>query len=151
MVALKVELPFLCVNSHSGVVAHSLMRSAGCVEEAGLAAVGVAYEHGAYLFAFLAGDTVEYVLTSVSHHGLRSRVGGFPLHGLLLADHLNEVGLGSAQAHLIVHYFIFDRVMEWGVEFHFHALSLDESHLYDSFAETAVSHDSHDDTGLSCL
>ena len=126
------------------------MSAAGHVEKARLAAVGVAHEDGIYLLALLPRHTVEDVLTAVCHHSLEGGVSCFPLFGFLLTHHLYEVCLCLAQAHLIVHYLICHRVAQRSVEHHLHCLPLDESHLDDSLAKTAVAHDAHDDARLAC-
>ena len=44
------------------------------------------------------------------------------------------VSFAVAELHLIAHYLVFHRVLEWGVQEHIYLLPLDESHLDDSLA-----------------
>ena len=83
---------------------------------------------------------MDDVLAGVGRDAWLFRVLRRPLLGLLLVDDLHQFGFGTTEAHLVVHDFIFHGVVQGGIEEDFHALSLDESHLDNALAESAVSH-----------
>ncbi len=75
----------------------------------------------------------------------------FKLMGFLERDDLNLGGLAMAEAHLITHDAILDRVLERGVEQHVDFLTFDEAHLDDALAKATMTINLYNNTLLSCL
>jgi len=73
------------------------------------------------------------------------------LHGacLLLAHHFDHLGLLASQRDFVAENLVFDRVLEGCVQDDLHGLSLDEAHLDDALAESAVAQHLHDDALLA--
>ena len=71
--------------------------------------------------------------------------------GFLLRQDVNHLSLLAAQTHLIAHQLVLHRVLQRSIQQHFHRLTLDESHFYDTLAESAVTLYLHDDSTLTRL
>ena len=69
---------------------------------------------------------------------------------LLGGDNLYHVGLLVAERHLITHNLVFHGVLQWGVEQHLHHLTLDESHLDNTLAESTMSEHLYDNSFFTC-
>ena len=65
------------------------------------------------------------------------------LPGFLFRNHFYLTCFLSPERNFIADYFIFDGVLEGGVENNLHVLPLDESHLYKTLTETAVTVHAH--------
>ena len=155
-VAVVFGVTLLRVHGHTRVVAHPFVRPGDEVEERSLSAVGVAHQcHVDYmLLAQCCVFQQAFAHGTVVGHGVRQllllAVGLFRplLHvsRLLGCHHLYLFGFTVAQRNLISHDFVFHGILQRCVEQHLHGLALDESHLDDALAETAVSRHFHDDT-----
>ena len=55
------------------------------------------------------------------------------------------------QTHLVAHQLVFDGVLQRGIQQHFYLLALDEAHLDDALAESAVAQHLHDDALFASL
>lgn len=73
------------------------------------------------------------------------------LLGLLLGHYLYHGSLRMTEADFITHHTVFHRVFERGFFQDFHFLTLDESHLNNTLAETAMTHDFHNDATLAVM
>ena len=144
----------LGVNGHAGVVAHALVGTASHVEDARLAAVGIAHQHHLQLVAHGLDKLEDIALTANGEWGwslvllyslFRGRGDPFCIH------HLYQLRLRTAQTDFIVHHLVFHRVVERSIEQHLYGLALDKAHLHDALAETAVAHHLHDDALFACL
>ena len=65
------------------------------------------------------------------------------LPGFLLRYHFYKTCFLSPERDFIADYFIFDRVLQGGVEDNSHFLPFDETHFYKTFTETAVTVHTH--------
>ncbi len=137
LVALELELAFLCVDRDSAVISYVLMGTGGYVEKGCLSAIGVAHEGNANAVAAFFGK-----FGNLPVQNGRERLSGMfcrdMLFGLFFADDLYLGGFFAAERYFISEYFVFDRVLEGGVENHPYGFSADETHLYQAFSETPV-------------
>ena len=158
LVSAVFELAFLGVDGHSAVVPYMLVASRSDVEKRSLAAVRVPHQGNA--------DDVPAFLCQMLHlffqHPGLLAVGGFKrglrqgsrCHHFLcfgLAYDLYLVRFLAAQTDLVADDFVFYRVFERRVQYHFHAVAFHKAHFNDSFAEASVSVHLYYDTVLSCL
>ena len=160
VVTLVGEVAFLGVHRHAAVVADVFMAAGGDVEKGGLAAVGVADEGHADDVAALLGDMGQGLVEELPVHlvgagrmleALEVLVGVERLRGLGLGHDINILRFGAPQGDLVAQHLVFDRVLQRSTEHTAHALSADEPHLYQAFAEAAVAVDAHDDAALARL
>ena len=140
LVAVHRGVCFRGVHRDARVVAHMPVGTAGEVEERRLAAVGVAYQCHVDGAALLQGCVLHVVVGVVGFYERRLyrrlEVG---LVRLFLGYHLNHFCLLPTQRHLVAHELVLHGVLQRGVEQHLYRLALDEAHLDDSLAESAVS------------
>ena len=146
MVALEVGIALLGVDGDAAVVAYALVGAAGEVEERRLAAVGIAHQRHIDVVAGGMGTVVcghGHVLRLRDAERLRT-----------VRHHLNLLYLLcllAAQAHLVAHHPVLDRVLQGCAQQHIHLLSLDKAHLNDALTEATVTFHL-DDIGLvACL
>ena len=137
LVTLVFELSFLGVDSDSAVVSYVLVGTGGYVEKGCLSAIGVAHEGNANAVAAFFGK-----FGNLPVQNGRERLSGMfcrdMLFGLFFADYLYLGGFFAAERYFISEDFVFDRVLEGGVENHPYGFSADETHLYQALAETPV-------------
>ena len=140
----------LLVDGDTAVVAHTLVGVGRDVEDAGLAAVGVAHQGHVDGLRALLGDVVHGVAVRRLQGAVVVVVHNLLL-GLSLADNLHLTGIAAPQRHLEVHDTVFYRVLQRGVEHRLHGDALDETHLYDAFAESPVTRYAHHHGALTSL
>ena len=127
-------------DGHAAVIARVLVLAADGVEERGLAAVGVADQSHRDVLAVCWPDV-----------GVGVGVGKSAGAGAELVDaggvgrHLDECGLFASERHVVVHYAVFDGVVEWSVADGGYHLASDEAHLDDALAECAPAGHADDD------
>ncbi len=136
-------MAFLGIHGYAGIVAHMLVAAGGDVEQGSLAAVGVAHQgHADVVMALLGhvgqGAVQAFIVVQVAGKGLEVLVAAEGFAGLFLRHHLNLPGLFAAERYFIADNFVFDGVLERGVEDHAHGLPLDEAHLNQALTETPV-------------
>lgn len=164
-VAAVVAVAALGADGHAAVVAHVFVAARYGVEKRGLAAVGVAHERHADRAAVARDDLVGrgavvvrarrfggwvlpgglfcrfaaamFVAVPVMRAVTVMSSGKVFVHFAVGEDD-DHVGLGTAQRDVVAHDFIFDRVFQGGVEYHFDPLPADEPHLHDTSAEASV-------------
>ena len=88
-------------------------------------------------------------LLEVGRKRLQVLVARERLAGLLLGDHLNHARLFPSEGNSVADDFVFDRIPERRVQHHPYFLTLDEAHLDEALAETAVSVHAHNDRLLT--
>ena len=142
VIALEIQMSFLGINGHTRVVAYTLVSIPCNVEQACLAAVGIAHKCHADGSAALLSHAVQ-VNTVVGSDAALCMLLLLPFTGLCFGHHLHHVGLGPTQAHLIVEQTIFHGVHKRSIEHHFHRGALYEPHLNDAFAKSAVTVNLH--------
>ena len=163
-VAAVVAVAALGADGHAAVVAHVFVAARYGVEKRGLAAVGVAHERHADRAAVARDDLVGRgavvvrarcpcgrafgdlfrrsaaampVVVPVMRAVTVMSSGKVFVH-FAVGEYDDHVGLGTAQRDVVAHDFIFDRVFQGGVEYHFDPLPADEPHLHDTSAEASV-------------
>ena len=149
-VAVDVEVAVFSVNRNARIVTDALMCIAGNVEERGFAAVRIADENDAQLFAFLLGNMMNevYVLSRQAWQiGLRFA----PCLSFFLCDAFHHSCLGTTQADLVVHQFVFHGIVERSIQHSFDGCALDEAHLYNAFPESSVSVNLNDYATFACV
>ena len=137
LVSLMLEVSLLGIHGHAAVVTHVLVR-AGCnIEKRGLAAIRVAYQGDAYVVAALFGQFDDFPVENGGERLARMLRGDVRL-SFFFADDLDFGGLLAAERDFVTKYFVFDRVLERGVQHHPHGLAADEAHLYEALAEASM-------------
>ena len=151
-----LESPFLGVHRHAAVVAHVLVAAGSDVEQGRLAAVRVAHQGDADHVVALGGDVLHRLFEVVLlpggveiHVEILMLVDLFPR--LLFTDDFDARGFLAAERHLIPQDLVLDRILQRGVEHDADGLALDETHLDQALAETAVTGHFGDHGALSCL
>ena len=114
-----------------------LVGTGGYVEKGCLSAIGVAHEGDAQAVAALFGKFGDFPVQN-GREGFSGVFGGYMQLGFFFADHLYLRCLFAAKRYLIPEYFVFDRILERGVENHPYGFAADEPHLYQALAETPV-------------
>ena len=149
-VAAVGEGAHLLVHGHATVVAYALMGVRSDIEDAGLAAVRVPHQRHIDGAAPMLGNVV-YGITVGSVEGLVVVVMGNLALGLRLADHLHLLRIAPSQRHLEIHDPVFDGVVQRRVEHSLDHHPIDEAHLDDTLAESAVARHTHHHTPCTRL
>ena len=135
-----LEPAFLGIHRHAAVVAHVLV-GAGCdVEKRCFAAVGIAHQGHPDIATALLREFGNLAVED-GREGLAGMFGGDVRFCFFFADDFYLGCLLAAEGHFIAKYFIFDRVLERGVQDYAYRLAADETHFYQALAETSMARD----------
>ena len=157
VVAGVAETSFLGVHCHPAVVAHMLMAARGDVEKGSLAAVGIADKgHPYFVLPFVCEfrhlpvqEGLFFIVAGIQD--FRRMLGGYMLLDFIFAQDLYALRLFPPERHPVSEHFIFDRVLQWGVEDDPHLLAAYESHLDQAFTKTPVPRNPYYRRALSCF
>ena len=154
IVVLEMEFSFLGVYRDAGIIAHVLMGARCNVEQGSFSTVGVSHQgYADVVVPFLGhmgqGFFQPLRLFEVCGQRLQVLVAHQGLAGLLFGNDLNLAGFFPPQGYLVADDFVFNGILERCVQHHPYFLTLDEAHLDEALAETAVSMDADNDRFLT--
>ena len=107
------------------------------IEQTGLSAVGITHKCYENILALRFCYCMTEV-TIISHNAWSSCLLLVPLFCFLLSYNLHHISFSTTQTHLIVHHFVFHRILQRSVQHHLYLSTLDEPHLNDAFPESSV-------------
>ena len=150
-VATKLEGAHLLVDGDAAVVAHPFMGMCRNIEDAGLAAVGVAHQRHVDGLASQFSQPFGHRTVVGRKSGLVGGVVCQPFLGFLFAHNLHMRCVVATEAHLEVHHSVFDRVFEGRIQHSFHFHTTDKAHFDDAFAESTIAVHLDNNALFSCL
>ena len=132
------------------------VAAGGDVEQGRFAAVGVAHQRNADVVVPLLrhvgqGSVQALIVFQIPRKGLKMLIGPESLPGFFFRHHFNLPGFLPPEGNFIADNFVFDGVLEGGVQYYPDFLPLDEAHLYQAFTETPVTVHTNNHGVSACL
>ena len=151
VVTFEIKMSGLGIDGHARVVSHTFVSTTGNIEEGCFSAVGIADENHTQFMSFQICHTLQDVFFPFCRDATLFGVLCHPCLRLFLIHNLYQFSLCTTQTDLVIHDFVLHGVVQGSIEQDLHALTLDESHLYNSFTKATVSHDTDNNSLLASL
>ena len=142
-VILIGQAAFAGIHRYAGIIPHVLVAARRHVEKRSFPAIRIAHQgHADHMVPFL-GHMFQRPVEPLGFRHIRRQslqvfVADKRLEGLSFAHHLDPFRLFAPEGKPITQHFIFDGVLQRGVQDHADLLPANEAHLNQAFAETTV-------------